>query len=300
VIDGLALRGSIGTGFKAPSLQQQYFSAVQGALSGGALVTVGTLPVGDPVARALGASDLKPERSRNITAGVVVDPPGPLSFTADWFHIRIRDRIALSEQLGGAAVTSILTRAGITGFQQVRFFTNAVDTTTQGAEATIRWHTPIGAEGRLDLAAGYGWFKSRLDMLRPNPVLPTLPLLSAKSILFLTKAQPDQKFTFHAGLNLGAIEFDLNFVAFGEYTSRPLVAEQIFDGKEVLDAALGYRLSKGVKVVAGIQNLFDIYPDTINDQAAVIASTGGSFPTGEETPIGLSGRTYYLRLAASF
>lgn len=300
VIEGLAVRGSIGTGFKAPSLQQQYFSAVQGALSAGRLVTVGTLPVGDPVARALGASALKPERSRNFTAGVVVDPPGPLSFTADYFHIRIEDRIALSEQLGGAAVTAILTGAGVTGFQQVRFFTNAVDTTTEGAEATIHWNRRIGERTRIDLSAGYGWFDSTLDTLRANPTLPSLPLLSAKSILFLTKAQPDQKFTLHAGLEHDGFTFDLNFVAFGEYTSRPLVAEQKFDGKEVLDLALGYEMTNGVRLVAGVQNLFDIYPDTIDDQVGFIGSTGGSFPTGEETPIGLSGRTFYLRLAASF
>src|SRR5690606_12708828 len=96
--DGVALRGTIGTGLKAPSLQQQYFSAVQGATSQGQLVTVGTLPVSDTVARALGASDLMPERSRNATVGVVFGPFDGFSFTADWFRIRIRDRIALSEQ----------------------------------------------------------------------------------------------------------------------------------------------------------------------------------------------------------
>ena len=123
LIPEIAVRGTIGTGFKAPSLQQQFFSAVQGALSAGQLVTVGTLPVSDPVARALGASALKPETSRNLTAGVVLRPFDGFSITADYFRIRIRDRIALSEQLGGAAVVAILTQAGITNFQQVRFFT---------------------------------------------------------------------------------------------------------------------------------------------------------------------------------
>ena len=146
VTEGLAVRASAGTGFKAPSLQQQYFSAVQGATFAGQLVTVGTLPVSDPVAKALGAEDLKPERSRNLSAGVVVGPWRGFSATADYFDIRIDDRIALSEQLSGAAVVAVLRAAGITNFQQARFFTNAVDTTTKGFEIMARWR------GDLDLS----------------------------------------------------------------------------------------------------------------------------------------------------
>ncbi|WP_324260361.1 TonB-dependent receptor [Altererythrobacter sp. H2] len=298
--EGAAIRGTIGTGFKAPSLQQQYFSAVQGALSAGQLVTVGTLPVADPVARALGASDLKPERSRNITAGVVFGPIEGFSFTADYFHIRIRDRIALSEQLGGAAVAAILAGAGITNFQQARFFTNAVDTTTRGVEATARWQGELAPGTRLALAAGYGWFESRLDRLRPNPVLPSLPLLSRKSILFLTEAQPRSKFTFQGKLTHGPFDAAVNVAAFGTYTSAPLANAQTFGGKETVDVATGYAILPALRLTAGVQNLFDARPDEIDEQASFIAATGGSFPTGEETPIGLNGRTWYLRLSARF
>lgn len=298
--DGMALRGTIGTGFKAPSLQQQYFSAVQGATSQGQLVTVGTLPVADPVARALGASDLKPERSRNTTVGVVFGPFDGFAFTADWFRIRIRDRIALSEQLGGAAVQAILAQAGITGYQQVRFFTNAVDTTTEGVEVTARWQGNLGPETHASVQLGYGWFKSELDRLRANPVLPSLPLLRTKSILFLTEAQPRDKFTAQASLEHGAFDLRANVAAFGTYTSAPLIGAQTFDGKEVVDLAAGYAVAEDIRFVLGVQNLFDARPDEIDGQDLVIGATGGSFPTGEETPIGLNGRSYYARLTARF
>lgn len=298
--EGLAFRGTIGTGFKAPSLQQQYFSAVQGATSAGRLVTVGTLPVSDPVAQALGATELKPERSRNFTAGVVFGPFSGFSVTADYFHIRIKDRIALSEQLGGNAVGTILARAGITNFQQVRFFTNAVDTTTRGIELAARWQGLVAPETRLSLSAGYGWFRHKLDELRSNPALPSLPLLNTKSILFITEAQPDNKLTLQAGLTHGRIDLQANVAAFGEYTSAPLVAAQTFKGKTTVDLAAGYEIAPGFRLGAGVQNLFDARPDGINDQASVIAATGGSFPTGEETPIGLNGRSYYARLSARF
>ncbi|MDX3899704.1 MAG: TonB-dependent receptor [Sphingobium sp.] len=300
VAEGFAVRGTIGTGFKAPSLQQQYFSAVQGATSAGQLVTVATLPVADPVARALGAMELKPERSRNITAGLVIGPLEGFSFTADYFHIRIRDRIALSEQLGGAPVTTVLRAAGITGFSQVRFFTNAVDTTTRGIELTARWHGQLGPRTRLTVAAGYGWFDSRLDRLQPNATLPTLPLLSTKSILFLTEAQPRAKGTLQVDLSHGPVDFGMNFTAFGTYRSAPLVATQTFGGKESLDLSAGYAINKAVRFGVGVQNLLNRKPDQILDQVTAIAATGGSFPTGEETPLGLNGRSYYARISARF
>jgi iron complex outermembrane receptor protein len=298
--EGVAIRGTVGTGFKAPSLQQQFFSAVQGATSAGRLVTVGTLPVSDPIARALGATELKAERARNATAGVVFGPFAGFSFTADYFHIRIRDRIALSEQLAGTAVTAILAANGITGFSQVRFFTNAVDTTTEGVEVTARWAGAIGADTRLSVNVGYGFFNNRLDTLRPNPTLPTLPLLAARSILFLTEAQPRNKGTMQAMLTHRQLDLGVNVAAFGTYTSAPLSAVQTFGGKETVDLSAGYSLGSGLRLGAGVQNVFDAKPDTIGDQSTVIAATGGSFPTGEETPIGVNGRSYYLRLSASF
>lgn len=297
---GVAVRATLGSGFKAPSLQQQFYSAVQGALSAGTLVNVATLPVSDPVARALGAAPLKPERSSNVTAGVVFGPFGGFSFTADYFHIRIRDRIALSEQLGGAAVNAILRNAGISGFSQVRFFTNAVDTTSKGVEVTARWQGSLGPETRLSVAAGYSWLDNRLDTLRANPTLPALPLLATKSILFLTGAQPRAKGTVQANLTHGRFDFTASLTAFGTYTSAPLVKVQTFGGKESIDLSAGYGVAEGLRLQVGIQNLFDSRPEGIIDQATAIAATGGSFPTGEETPLGLNGRSYFARLSARF
>lgn len=297
---GVAVRATLGSGFKAPSLQQQYYSAVQGALSAGVLVNVATLPVADPVARALGAAPLKSERSRNATAGVVFGPFSGFTFTADYFHIRIRDRIALSEQLGGAAVNTVLRNAGITGFSQVRFFTNAVDTTSKGVEVTARWQGSLGPQTRLVAAAGYSWLDNRLDTLRANPTLPALPLLATKSILFLTEAQPHAKATVQANLTHGRFELGASLTAFGTYTSAPLVKVQTFGGKESVDLSAGYTFAEGLRLQAGVQNLFDARPEGIIDQTTAIAATGGSFPTGEETPLGLNGRSYFARLSARF
>ncbi|WP_313015259.1 TonB-dependent receptor [Brevundimonas sp.] len=300
VTESLAVRASAGTGFKAPSLQQQYFSAVQGATSAGQLVTVGTLPVSDPVAKALGAEDLKPERSRNLSAGVVVGPWRGFSATADYFDIRIDDRIALSEQLSGAAVVAVLRAAGITNFQQARFFTNAVDTTTKGFEIMARWRGDLDDRTALSLNLGYGRFDSTLDRLRANPVLPTLPLLNTKSILFLTEAQPKDKITGQAVLSRGPLSVQLSTAVFGDYVSAPLVAPQTFDGRYTVDVSAAYEVRPGLTLEGGVQNLSDVRPQELEWPAASLAATGGSFPTGEETPLGVNGRSFFIRASARF
>lgn len=301
-IKGMALRGGISTGFKAPSLQQQFFSAVQGATSAGVLVTVGTLPVSDPAAIALGAQPLEAERSRNFTLGLVMTPTSSLSFSGDFFRIEIDDRIALSEQLGGAAVVSVLRAAGITNFNQARFFTNAVDTTTEGFELTGSWRGRLVDDVRLDVTAAYGYFKTRLDTLRPNPVLPNLPLLGTRSLLLLTEGQPIDKFTIGADLRAGRFGVTANIAAFGTYRGLPAINVQEFGAKTVADFSARFDVTEQLQLTAGIQNAFDARCDGFIDNglAPVIASTGGSFPTGEECPIGLNGRSYYARLGFRF
>lgn len=301
-VRGFALRGTLSTGFKAPSLQQQFFSAVQGATSAGVLVTVGTLPVTDPAAIALGAQPLKPERSRNVSVGAVVTPFSGFSLSGDYFRIELRDRIALSEQLAGTAVVNVLRAAGITNFSQARFFTNAVDTTTEGFELVANWRGNIAPDVRAGISAGYGRFETSLDTLRPNRVLPALPLLGTRSILLLTKGQPIDKVTASATLEAGRFGLNANVAWFGTYRSLPAVNVQTFGATTTADFAASFRISDRLAMAGGIQNAFDDRCDGFADNslAAVIASTGGSFPTGEECPIGLNGRTYYARLGFRF
>ncbi|MBV9997458.1 MAG: TonB-dependent receptor [Caulobacteraceae bacterium] len=298
----LALRAAAGSGFRAPSMQQQYFSAVTNNLSStGALVTVGTLPVDDPVAKALGAAPLKAERSRNWTAGLVLTPGAGFSFSADWFHIAIRDRIALSEQLAGAPVTAILRSAGITQFQQVRFFTNALDTHTRGLELSGQWSGRLGEVGRLDLSLGYGRFVSSLDRLRPNTALPGLPLLATKSLVFVLTGQPRDKLIASAGFSRGPFSFQAAATRFGVYQGADLATLQTYGAKTLVDLTAGWRVGPAT-LRAGVLNVGDVRPDQPVDNrlASIIAATGGSFPAPEEAPFGFNGRSWYVGFETAF
>ena len=289
----LALRATASTGFRAPALQQQYFATVTSQLSGGALVNVGTFGVADPVSRALGATPLKPETSHNYSAGVVITPAPRLSITADVFRIEIEDRIALSESLSGPAVSAILAARGITNASQVRFFTNAADTRTQGWEAAVNWWTPFGDDGRFSLTLAYGAFDNDLTRLSVNPVLPALPLLGAQSIGVLIDAQPRDKITLNLGLETGRWRLMADVARFGKYRFAPLGPVQTFGENLTLDLSASYDINPTLTLHAGVINATDEYPDR------VIGSADGR-PYTEAGGIGVDGREYFVRLSARF
>jgi iron complex outermembrane receptor protein len=291
--DWLAVRATASTGFRAPALQQQYFATVTSQLSAGQLVNVGTFAVSDPVSRALGASDLKPEKSRNISAGVVLTPLPGLSVTADVFRIEIDDRIALSESLSGPAVAAILAARGITNASQVRFFTNAADTVTEGWEAAVNWSTPIATDGRLTLTLAYAAYDNDVESLAVNPVLPALALLGPTSIGVLTDAQPRNKVTLNAGLDIGRWSLLADVVRFGKYRSSPLGPTQVFGEEITLDLTASYEINKTLSLHAGVINATDEYPDE------VVGSNDGR-PYTEAGGLGVDGREYFVRVSARF
>lgn len=291
--DWLAVRATASTGFRAPALQQQYFATVTSQLSAGQLVNVGTFAVSDPVSRALGASELKPEKSRNISAGLVLTPLPGLSVTADVFRIEIDDRIALSESLSGPAVAAILAARGITNASQVRFFTNAADTVTEGWEAAVNWSTPIATDGRLTLTLAYAAYDNDVESLAVNPVLPALALLGPTSIGVLTDAQPRNKVTLNAGLDIGRWSLLADVVRFGKYRSSPLGPTQVFGEEITLDLTASYEINKTLSLHAGVINATDEYPDE------VVGSNDGR-PYTEAGGLGVDGREYFVRVSARF
>jgi iron complex outermembrane receptor protein len=294
--DWLAFRGTASTGFRAPALQQQVFATVTSQSVGGVLVNVGTFAVDDPVSRSLGARPLKPETSKNVSAGVVLTP-GPFTFTADIYQIEIADRIVLSESLQGAAVTAVLRAAGVTNASQVRYFTNAVDTTTRGLDLTAQWRGQLWEGARLDLSAAYTAVDTDIDRTRVNTLVPSLPYLGISSIDLLTKAQPRNKLSLSGQLDMGRLRLFGNVVRQGAYRSFNILAEQTFTAKTTVDLTADYDVTSRVSVTAGVINLTDTYPDKNAERAL---NQGGSLQYGEIGGIGIDGREYFVRLKVSF
>jgi iron complex outermembrane receptor protein len=297
----LAFRGSYSTGFRAPSLQQEDYNSVTVVANGinKALVNVGTFEVSDPVARALGASPLRPETSHDATAGAVLTPAKNLAITADVFRIAINNRIALGNALSGPAVTGILAAAGITNVEQVAFFTNGLNTLTQGFDLSVKYHGELGAKADYVLGLGYESSPTQVRSVATNPAIPGLPLFSAHPILLLTEAQPANKLIGDATLNEGPFSATLGVIRYGHYADAPISAPQTFSGKTIANLSTTYRVSAALALTFGVTNIGNVYPDRFSQISLAYPSYGNALVYGEESPMGTAGRAYYVRLTYS-
>ena len=110
LVHGVAFRGAVSSGFRAPTLGQEYFSntAINFVGTPAVALEIRTLPVSSPIAQVLHAQPLRPEKSMNYSAGVALEPLRNLSFTVDYYRIDLKDRIVLSNNFTAPAVVDTL------------------------------------------------------------------------------------------------------------------------------------------------------------------------------------------------
>ncbi|MCW5647350.1 MAG: TonB-dependent receptor, partial [Sphingopyxis sp.] len=198
-VSGLALRGSISTGFRAPGMAQQFFSTTStNNVAGVGLIEIGTFPVGSPIAVALGAQPLDPEKSVNIGGGIAFNMISGFSLTVDYYRIKIKDRITLTENLQGADVVAILQAAGVAG-TSARFFVNGIDTRTQGLDIVGSYRLPDFGAGRFTLTAGYNINDTKITDRRTFSGFTAQRLFARPESFRLTDGQPSNK--FNAGID---------------------------------------------------------------------------------------------------
>ncbi len=304
---GLAIRGGVNTGFRAPSLAQTGFSTTQNTTTVIGNTPVSTiakfLPVNSAAAIALGAQPLKPEKSLNYTVGITYEA-GALHLTLDAYQIRIDDRIVKTEFLGttsngGTAIRDILLANGVTGVDSAQFFTNAIDTRTRGIDAVAEYTLRTTGFGAFRLSAAYSYNKTNILSIADNPAA----LSSLNVVLFGRQAQrdlvaalPRTKLVLTNDWSLGRVHALARATRYGRYTESSNVAtgDRTFGGKWVADLDIGYDLTDRVTLAVGANNLFDTYPDR-NGLIAV----DGSGAYGGFAPFGLSGGSYYARVGVS-
>lgn len=305
---GLALRGGVNTGFRAPSLAQTAFSTTQNTVTVIGDERVSTvskfLPVNSAAAIALGAKPLKPEKSLNFTAGVTYET-GPFRLTVDAYQIRIDDRIVKTEFLGtasngGAAIKDILVANGIDDVDSAQFFTNAIDTRTRGVDVVGEYTLDTASVGTFRLNAAYSYNRTKILHVIDNPdELSTLnvTLFGRQAQRDLVAALPRSKVVLSSNWSLDKLRALVRVTRYGQYTESSNVAasDRTFGAKWVTDAEIGYQLTDNFDIAVGANNLFDLYPDR---NGAVAADGSGLY--GNFAPFGLSGGFYYARLGVKF
>jgi len=192
-----AIRGSVSTGFRAPHLAQEWFSSTATNFIGGVPFDNKTFPVKDPVAKLMGATKLKPETSTNYSLGATWAAKG-MSVALDFYQIEIKDRIVLSSTfIDPSGVTLIKNFLAANGQPQAiggRFFTNAVDTRTQGVDLDVHYALKTDSVGKFTFNLGANVNHTKVTRASDTPAalkaLTLIPLFDVTEKVRMEKGQP--------------------------------------------------------------------------------------------------------------
>ncbi|WP_425472153.1 TonB-dependent receptor plug domain-containing protein [Thermomonas fusca] len=298
-----ALRGTVATGFRAPSLAQQHYQAVTTNITSGVAYETGTFPAAGAAAQALGAEPLQAETSLSYSLGLVLQPVERLYLTIDAYRIEIDDRIVLSSNLNianNAAAQALLAGLGITNVTSARYFNNAIDTRTRGVDVVGSWNVPLDASN-LNLTASYNYNKTEVTRIAPNPA--ALSALGANLERMgrdergrIEEGSPRDKFALTAGWNLQRWDFNAGATRYGEVTARHAsnpAQDQTYGGKWTLDLSVNFRPNQHWVATLGADNALDEYPE----ENVYANSTFGMFPYSLYSPFGFNGRYVYGRVS---
>ncbi|EIM16845.1 TonB-dependent receptor plug domain-containing protein [Pseudomonas chlororaphis] len=302
----VALRGSVSTGFRAPSLAQQNFTFTSSQLIGNTIQESGTFAADSQVARLLGAEDLKAEKSRNYSLGLVLEPLDNLTVTADLYHIDIRDRVSLSSNLvlNNTAIDYLKANGvGNINYTSARYFTNATDTSTDGVDLVANYRYRLDNGIRWNSTVGYNYNHTKVTDVKANPaILDQLGVNLVRvdrreRIGLLGDTTPQHKLSLANDFNYGNWALHSNLVRYGEFTSYQAdkVNDQTFSAAWLLDLAVDYKLQNWLFTLGG-DNVTDKYPEKVN----AYASSGGNLAYSTFSPYGYSGAFYYAKVAYSW
>lgn len=297
--DMFALRGSVQNGFRAPSLQQQYFATTSTNFINGVPFDITTFPVTDPVAIALGAEDLDAENSVNYSVGAVFRN-GPLNVTIDAYRIDVNDRIVLSENLTSSDVRNFLEGEGFLGSGGGRFFLNGVDTETTGVDIVANYAFPETDIGKFDASVGANFNNTDVTAVPAVPQLTALPsnpvLFGRVNVLTFEEGTPKDKLTASLSWERGPFGATLRAIRYGEVLvpSANPANDYTIDPNTLLDIEGRYTWNERVTLSLGADNLFDEYgnPSPFNGT--------GNTPFSGYIPYGSSGRFVYGKASVKF
>ena len=311
--DDFAVRASFSTGFRAPSLAQQYYNATTTSFIDGVPIDVGTFSSTSVVAQALGGQQLTPEKSTNYSVGLTWDPIVDLFFTFDVYQFDIDERIVLSETLGNndnerVIVQQVFDQYGIEGVGSARFFLNGVNSATEGADLTANY-TITNNKSTLLISSAFNYNRTTVsDVIAtagPASLFDSSTLFSRTSTGRLENSAPRTKSNVSLTWKHKAIEWLVRANYYGEITvtSSSEKNDRVISPEVIMDTELNYHFSESLTASLGINNILDIYPESQVDRKGG-ADSASQFnfiaPYSSYTPWGFQGRYLYAKMKFDF
>ena len=313
----LAIRGTVGTGFRAPSLTQIGYAQTDGrtslffnAATGQTELrpTVAKLVTADStIGQLLGAKPLKAEKSWNAGLGFVFTPTTALSITLDGYYIRIKDRIERTGRLFGPGISAILAANGLADIEQAEYFINAADTETKGFDLVADYSRTLGDFGKIGATLAFNYSRTKVTdvVATPSQLFAANggSLLGAGSVFFggdkigeLEVLQPHTKLVSTLNWSKGNFGLSVTATRYGKYTQRTAAGDdRHFGAKIITDASVSAKVTDFATLSVGATNLFDVRPET---------NGPGSPQTGQgyygPSPFNPAGGYYYGRIALAF
>ena len=296
ISDDFNMRGSVGTGFRAPTPGQQGTTNVSTRLPEGLPVATGLFPALSAVGQALGAEALKPEKSLNYSLGVTGNIDD-LNVTLDFYRIELEDRfyavstldVSTDETDADAYANFLkLEAAGVAGANTiggVNYFQNAFDTVTNGMDFVVTY-----TMGDTVLSTSVNYNKTEIDS-------DASAFLNAEDQFDLENAIPEWRGVASAKHSFDDLTLLVRANVYGSYEnaiSSDATTRQEYDPTVFFDLEATYQISENVSIAAGARNIFDEYPDKDNGDECCGAVYWSS------NIVDWQGGYYYMRLNTVF
>ncbi len=311
---GYAIRATFGTGFHAPSPGQQHNSTLTTNFNAGNSIQTGTFPVDSVASRYYGAKALTPEKSTNFGVGFTAEPMQGLTFTIDYYNIKITDKIFVTQPFTVTAADLIASSALNTIFGgqaggNVSFFTNGLSTLTRGIDVVASYNTEAMG-GKLNLSLAYNHNANKVLKANPN-------VISGAQIANIVNLAPHDVAHFTLGYSRGSFSLTARENYYGSWINAadygnsagtaganggPL---QHFGSKATTDLDLTYKVSKELAITLGANNLFNQFPDKLNTNSiglfpVVGGSADGQVYARNGGPFGMNGGFWYVRVKINY
>ncbi len=314
----IAIRGTISTGFRAPTLAESHFSAVNVSPTGAS----GLLAADSAAGQAIGATKLKPERSTSVSGGIVLEPVNNFHVEADVYQINLRDRIVQDTNFGGdtpygngmtqgdraAQVINTMSAipAGLTDHSDIyaNYFTNGASTRTQGVDIKADYLFRFHKYGNLALSMSIDLNRTRLHHNGSN--------LNLADIASITSDNPRSKIILNAYYTYKNWDFNIRQTRYGQTSdmvqyqdwmpkgirySNDHLQQFINTPHWLTDIEIGVRFQKNWHFAVGANNVFNVRPRMMSQELNAL----GAMPYDENSAqIPITGGYYYGRLNANF
>jgi len=310
-----SLRATASTGFRAPGVQQSFYSQRSTNLNAaGVLTDTLTARHDSDVTRAFGIPPLKQETSRNYSIGLVVNPSESFRLTVDAFRIDIRNRIVFSSNIQPEEQASCGTpldpvRCPIRAILdplavgQVLFFTNAISTSTHGLDLVAAYDWTFGSEGLVTIEGAADFNRTRVTRRQSSSdILPAAVLFDDSQVTLIEEGQPSRRFMIGSTVFHGRWTGNLRLNFFGRVAGEGFTPgfKQVWRGKWLTDLSVAYAVRDNLTLTIGGLNVLDVYPDRWDpERAAPFPQLG--FTYGWETlPFGMNGGYYFAKVGYRF